>query len=463
MAEAPASSSFQLLLHPLTHEVYALDEAIVFHDFSNYVDVDFADFEKFTQTGPCSAERIVEYAKRRHGAFHFTQLVFIKMKGHSNDQPRFAWASRICVRINQEFPYISPGGAFGAEFLWIWPPSAAINAFLSYQERNRLSMANTTVLEQYAPSVSHQSAAPGAQIGPDDFEGAVRVPLAQLSAEKRFFIACIRPQRTQFQRRRLTDQWPAAMRDAENAANLKFWLSCMPSNSAVEAKVIADAMLWAREATKRPTEDVPVRKQVCFLGLSLGELPDELLTRIVGFALAGAMTEHITRAAATICSLRRVSKHLRAATDGFVGMTLEQITVRMEELVCTGGSEPVRALSDQIRAIGITPRLALELRAHVNLVSLPEASVRLYPQLRNNSTVPKWQSYLAMRKENDSSVAGILDEKYVSTKERPSKAYKRLRVLGHSNSPNVETRPEYDCLIDKGSVPASEMLELVGV
>ena len=465
MADAPASSHRNLLLHPLTHEVYALDDMLVHHSnvqVDNHVKISFSDFEKLTQTGPCSAERIVEYAKRRHGAFHFSQIVFLQMKSGPDEQPRFAWASRICVEVDQTIPRLKSGGCFGFQFLWIWPPSAAINAFLTYQERNRLSLVFSAMLEQYAPSVSHLSAAPGAQIGPDDFDGAVHVPFAKLTAEKRFFISCIRPQRTQFQRRLLTDQWPTVMQDAENAAKLKFRVAHIASRSAVEANELTNAVMWVNQRR----DDQRPRKREPESVFALENLPDDIFTRIVGCALTDAVTDHRNEAAKCICALRGVSKQMRLATDGFMGLMLGRLTAKMAAYVCGKYVEPVRFLSAQVRAIGITPRQALELRSS-DLVKPSEGEVALYPQLRDIHLVPKWQHYLKMRLAIDRSVSA--EKGYVRTKEQPSKIYKRLRVLGRSNVPNIEPvamRPEYDGLIAKGGVAseyAGDVLELVGV
>jgi len=467
MADTPSPPSSNLLLHPLTHEVYALDEDTVFNDHLSCVEIDFSDFEKLTQTGPCSAERIVEYAKRRHGAFHFSQLVFLRMKSGPDNKPRYAWASRIRVVVDQkQLPFKASAPFFGWQFLWIWPPSAAMNAFLCYQERNRLSPFHSAVVEHYPPSVSHLSAAPGAQIGPDDFDGTAHVPLAKLTAMQRFFISCIRPQRTQFQRRRLTDQWPDAMQHAEDNAKLKFLVSCIASKSAVEAKEIADAVIWGNRGDERPRKRSGARAQRQTSQFALASLPDDVLTRIVGSALTGAMTEDRTKAAETICALRSVSVQMRMATDGFMGLTLGRLTAKMVTCVLSGGSEPVRSLGAQVRAIGITPRQAMELCSS-DLVRPAEGAVALYPQLRATRSVPRWQRYLTMRLEIDKSVSAEVG--YVRTKEAPSKVYKRLRVLGRSNSPNLESvaaRPEYDDLIAKGCVAsdhAGDVLESAGV
>jgi hypothetical protein len=199
---------------------------------------------------------------------------------------------------------------------------------------------------------------------------------------------------------------------------------------------------------------------------ALENLPDDIFTRIVGCALTDAATDHRNEAATRICAMRGVSKQMRLATDGFMGLMLGRLTAKMVAYVCGKYVEPVRSLSAQVRAIGITPRQALELRSS-DRVKPSEGEVALYPQLRDMHSVPRWQRYLKMRLAIDTSVSA--EKGYVSTKEQPSKIYKRLRVLGHSNSLNLEPvamRPEYDGLIAKGGVAsdhAGEVLELAGV
>ena len=152
-----APSRKHLLLHPLTHAVYALDDDTVFElvngppsNGSLYIDMSLDDFEKLTHTGPCSAERLVEFAKLRNGGFHYSQLVFLKLRGHADG---YAWASRIRVHADWTVPGVeATNHVFGQEFLWVWPTSAAINAYVCYQERNNLTMVPNETLERFAPA-----------------------------------------------------------------------------------------------------------------------------------------------------------------------------------------------------------------------------------------------------------------------------------------------------------------------
>lgn len=447
MTEAPSPPSHRsLLLHPWTHAVYSLSDDTVFHDYSTCIDIDLSDFEKLTQTGPCSAERLVEYSKLRNGGFHFSQLVFLKLRG---DTGGYAWASRLRVHVNFEVPELGDYDVFGQEFLWIWPTSAAINAFVCYQERNSLSMVHNAQLEHFAPATGHNASLPGAQIGPDDFDEVKRVSLVELTPAQRFFIFCIRPQRTQFQRRRLTDRWPTAMQEVDDK----------------NERSLAQQWLKRKRGTARHTVDHLHRlNQASYTGFGLEQMPNEIVVRLLGTTLAISMTERANVTWQTICSLRRVSKQMRILTDGFVGIALAQLMQKVTGMVRTGSAKTTTILQigAELRTLGITPLLMLELRSS-GVVSLSEEIVSAYPVLRPNPAVPRWQKYIALRKRLDMSVSS--EQRHVSIKQKPSSTYKRVCFVN-----NIETSvnvPEYDQFISDGSVSrnvcAMAMIENVGV
>ena len=454
-----------LLLHPLTHAVYALDDDTVFESLhgppsngSVYIDMPLDDFEKLTHTGPCSAERLVEYAKLRNGGFHYAQLVFLKLRGAGEG---YAWASRIRVQANWAVPEVNDH-VFGHEFLWIWPTSAAINAFVCYQERNRLSMVPNGHLEQFAPAAGHNASLPGAQIGPDDFDGVKQVPHTELTTAQRLLIACIRPQRTQFQRRRLTDKWPAAMQEFKDKREAPV--------DAVNAAVVAATSGLGFVPEKKRALPFSTIAHSHLLGLAtynefdLFQLPTEIITRIVGTTVSVAMTEPASKTAKTICALRRVSKHICALTDGFVGLTLAQLMRDVAGLVRTGSAktEEMLRIGADLRALGITPLLLLQLRATGVTVLRPEV-MDLYPLLKSIRTVPRWQRYLRLRARLDKSVSA--EARPVRITKRPSRVHKHVCLVN-----GVETVvhvPEYDEFIASGSSSPSacamQMMERVGV
>jgi len=419
-----------LLLHPLTHAVYALDDDTVFESVNGppsngnvYIDMPLDDFEKLTHTGPCSAERLVEYAKLRNGGFHYAQLVFLKLCGAGEG---YAWASRIRVHANWTVPEVNDR-VFGQEFLWIWPTSAAINAFVCYQERNRLSMVPNGQLERFAPAAGYIGSLPGAQIGPDDFDGVEQVPHDKLTSAQRLLIACIRPQRTQFQRRRRTER-----KD-------KFPCSTLAALDRID-------------------------KSTTYNGFNLMQLPNEIIARLVGTMASVAMTKPACETAKRICTLRCLSKHICALTDGFVGLTLAQLTHNVGGLVRTGSAktEAMLHIGADLRALGITPLLLLELRA-TGVTKLRQEVMDYYPLLESIRTVPRWQRYLRLRARLDKSVAA--EARPVRITKPPSRVHKHVCLVN-----GVETFvhvPEYDEFIASGSgspsACAMQMMERVGV
>ena len=463
-----APSRKNLLLHPLTHAVYALDDDTVFESVngppssgSRYIDMSLDDFEKMVHTGPCSAERLVEFSKLRNGGFHYAQLVFLKLRGHADG---YAWASRIRVHADWTVPEIKDR-VFGQAFLWVWPTSAAINAFVCYQEHNNLTMVPNETLERFAPATRHEPSLPGAQIGPDDFEGAVQVPHDKLTAAQRLLIACIRPQRTQFQRRRRTDRWPAAMWE------IKYQRDIGTGDVNAAASIVATHFkpTQFRKRSSTPTSMSTIAHldrlgQVTYAGFDLLQLPSEIVTRLVGATAAVAMTKSTHETAKMVCALRRASKHIRALTDGFLGLTLAQLTHTVGELVSTGTAKTdvMLHVGNDVRALGITPLLVLKLRA-MGGIALREEVVQLYPLLQSIRTVPRWQWYLRLRARLDQSVAA--EARPVRITKRPSRVHKHVCTVN-----GVETFvhvPEFDELITSGSaspsVVAMQMMERVGV
>jgi hypothetical protein len=440
-----------LLLHPLTHAVYALDDDAVVQavdgppsNGSVYIDMPLDDFEKLTHTGPCSAERLVEYAKLRNGGFHYAQLVFLKLRDAAGG---YAWASRIRVHTDWAVPDVNVyDSIFGQEFLWIWPTSAAINAFVCYQERNRLSMVTNGQLEQYAPAAGHIGSLPGAQIGPDDFDGVVQVPHDKLTSAQRLLIACIRPQRTQFQRRQCTDKWPGAMHQLQNKE--------------VGAPEYQYHLKHKRGTTyKAETPD----KSPYFNVFPLTELPSEIIARVVGTTVAVAMTQPACETAKRICTLRRVSKQICALTDGCMGLTLAQLTQNVAGLVRTGSAkaEAMLHVGADLRALGITPLLLFQLR-EMGVTVLRQEVMDYYPLLKSIRTVPRWQRYLRLRARLDKSVAA--EARPVRITKRPSRVHKHVCLVN-----GVETVvhvPEYDEFIASGSSSPSacamQLMERVG-
>lgn len=204
--------------------------------------------------------------------------------------------------------------------------------------------------------------------------------------------------------------------------------------------------------------DLPYTKR--YNGFDLENLPREIVTRIVCTRLAISMTERVCETASTICALRSTSRKMRTLTDGFVGLTLGQLMQRVTGLVRTGSSKAVTMLdvSAELRSLGITPLMMLELRS-MGLVTPSVEAVIEYPLLETISAIPSWQHYLVIRKRLEKTVAS--EDRLVNSNESPSQVYKRFKKNGD------RARPEHDRALANGSVSpslsATVMVERVGV
>jgi len=444
------------LLHPLTHEVYSIDDECIAHNFDNCIEFSFAEFERVASQGALSAERIVAYANERHGTLHFHQVAFVRVS-KVDEEPRYAWASRIRVG-----PFVAPPSMknlittthMGSEFLWLWPPCAAMNAFVTYKERNRLSMTNTTVLDEYEPSVSHYASTPGAQIGPDDVPGATHVPLANLTPEQRFFVACIKPQRTLFRRRRTTDLWTRDVQLADAMANernqrnepavqmlnrkreLEFW--CGATEQSPKRAVCSDSE--AHWFAQRTAGD--------FGGFAFDALPLDIGNQILCTALATAMTGSTNEAASMCLSLRAVCKDFRDTTEQFVHQSVVRARDKAIGMLATGRRYSAIMVGTHARSMGLTVRMLLDLRVDAS-------------DDKKGQPVRTLRSYLLHRHETDAQHACAHAHKLVSATQAPSRVWLTIAPATR-DSRHLHVNPAYDALIARsGSVSVDLAAALV--
>ena len=314
----------------------------------------------------------------------------------------------------------------GSEFLWLWSPSAAMNAFVTHKERNRLSMASSSLLDAYAPSVSYVTTTPGAQVGPDDVPGATLVPLSELTQGQRFFVSCIKPQRTHFQRRRANDHWTSDVRRADAMASerykreepavrtlnrvreLTFWCGAPPSDKrTLVSSVQAD---WLAQQTAES-----------YRGFALGQLPDDLASRIVCTTLAAAITEDTHTAAATCCALRSVSKAFCCTTNAFIHNTLRRAHDQTVELVRHGKRESALVVGTHVRSLGLTTRMLLRMMHEVDQCPLVE----------RKRSVAVMREYVKGRREHDQHACARA-HKLVATTQIPSHVWSTLAPMMES-------------------------------
>ena len=169
-------------------------------------------FQDLASMGSMSAEKFLRADDpEKPVGFNVRQVLAVRLKRHesasTSDAPMFAWASR--MKTHTICDDWTRGGSMGEEFIWLWPPGKAWNAWITRQERHRLYPNDEPSwgIDACEPSVRYLSKHPGLMLGPDDIDGCERVPLEDLSVAQRLFVACIKPQQTLFARRSLAQDW----------------------------------------------------------------------------------------------------------------------------------------------------------------------------------------------------------------------------------------------------------------
>ena len=216
-----------LLLHPITQEVYRVPTEAVLHDHHSPIWMNSTVFQDLASMGSMSAEKFLRAdASTKTVGFTVHQVMAVRLKNHESapmeQTPMYAWASRMQTHIlSSDWTTESH---MGQEFIWLWPPGKAWNAWITRQERHRLHPNDEPVwgIDACAPSVRYLSMHPGLMLGPDDIEGCERVPLEDLSVAQRLFVTCIKPQQTLFARRSLAQDWTDRITRITNESQKSF-------------------------------------------------------------------------------------------------------------------------------------------------------------------------------------------------------------------------------------------------
>jgi hypothetical protein len=201
------------LLHPVTLEVYRMPKASLEHDARVPVPMEFDVFEDMAGVGCLSAERFLNHERMVPTGFTAAQILAVRLtmdRGTIGNGKLYAWASRMTTSVppTSLLPPELHGQPVGHEFVWLWPPGKAWNAFITRKERQRLDPDERVAgIDMAEPSVRYTMARPGLMLGPEDVAGCERVDPSELTPLQRFFVASIRPQQTLFSRRPSTEDW----------------------------------------------------------------------------------------------------------------------------------------------------------------------------------------------------------------------------------------------------------------
>lgn len=199
-----------LILHPLTLDVFEVPKSSLLHDERHPIKMDFKDFEQQALIGQLSGERLV--ASGTTGwSYDANQVLAVRLRQHgpsAGGRPLYAWASRFETVLPTEAVRTTDNALVGGEFVWLWPPGKAQNAYHTRCEARRIDSTQLPLpIDDIEPTCRYTMSIPGAMFGPDDVEGARPVPLSELTPEQRFFIMSIKPQQTLFPRRPTSVNW----------------------------------------------------------------------------------------------------------------------------------------------------------------------------------------------------------------------------------------------------------------
>ena len=258
------------VLHPVTLDPYRVPKEALVYDERLPVSLEYSAFEDIAARGGLGAERCLNAALTRGEAFAPDQVVCIKLRrsahkpGQCNES--YTWGNYVSVVLPECVVGVGEGvldDDFRCtldRFLMLWAPGKAFNAYLTRNDERRWSEDFLPhPIDDFRPDPRYAPAIPGLQIGPDDIEGAQRVPTELLEPEERLALAHIKPQQSLFARRLVQDNaWIEAGdrivdRVQERSRDRKILEeeSWMPVGARSAAAVVASSSGGGQPAQKR--------------------------------------------------------------------------------------------------------------------------------------------------------------------------------------------------------------------
>jgi len=487
--------SVTYILHPITHEVHRVPNEALLHDSENPVCMGYNIFEQMGLTGQLSGERLTHHGSRVC-AFNASQVLAVRLKrdgANAGGPPLYAWATRMVTALPKEIFPNECHAMVGYEFLWLWPPGKAYNAW--HTRRNKLCNGPLTLqpspIDEIEPTCRYTPSVPGAMFGPDDIEGTVHVPFEDLTPLQRFFVMCIKPQQTLFPRRPKTDHWTQRVAEIidKNQLAARQGVKWELHNSVQRLLQRKNDPIGCGATSKKRKlplvagagkRTVPFdTKSFCYGGSSTdeesesselsdvdeilngkeqwhravreeerarlwGKLPNELLVRILCTRLGdGLINSHVDAARTSLLTLRGVSKNVLALTASYVGVQLANL--HRDAVACLlppGYPEQNSALDPRnahvevaarVRALGLCMTDALQLDLHkVQLHRVPGWTLPKTP-----STVPDWRWFLELRREARQRHGTKINVQRWLNQSAPSAEYAKLMKRHRHGEPHV--------------------------
>lgn len=265
-SEADTQPRRTMILNPVTLEAHEVEGSLLMHDFQNPVSISWDAFQEMGNQGCLTPEKFLASLRQTNSPMSASRVLVVQLKGQDDacqEAPMYAWASRMKTTIpdTEAFPENIRNQTVGSEFIWMWTQSRSYNAWLTRCDRRRTNANVQSIgIDEQMPTVRYASANPGIRLGPDDLKGCRPVPFSELTASQRFFIASIKPQQTNFQRRVVSDRWTNNLQEIVNTAQFAFndKIVMHGRKAAAVASMLASSTDWTvrhRASSMAPKRD----------------------------------------------------------------------------------------------------------------------------------------------------------------------------------------------------------------
>ena len=300
-----------LLIDPADLTVYSLPESAITNKDGPLGARHFIPFKTFEEAANKSySNLILAAAQGSRPCIRPEFIVFVHLK-KSDGSTAYAWASRICVHHNYDYPLVH-NWTLGENFLLLWPYPMAIHSWLGFKERARNEAYIGTegqMVVDHPPSLCAQ-----ARLGDVAHEGVVE--FHKLTLGERYFVASLRPNLPRFALRQPEDDWCTRLSEKE----ARMMQPCLDLCHRPEPKSLSEP--WRTQ----PVSPLPAQhlRPPPNRGNATMDLPDELLSRILSMRLAedlGAIQE----AVATVEAVTLVSQQFCACARDTVARMLARV------------------------------------------------------------------------------------------------------------------------------------------
>ena len=335
-----------LLLDSATLSIHEIDDAALVMPAALPPNIAFEHFETTARAHFGNVYVAAQFPAFRLGS---GTLVFVRLSGGRG----WAWASRIRVAHDDQFPICN--ASIGGDFLFLWPVPMAINAYLGFREKARRVAgipAHLTrfvrAVEGHPPSMSFVAhARAGGAIS------ATRELRAKdLTVAQRLFVASLAPHTTTFCARRPTDRWSEVLGD-QDRRHLHDFLRAAAGDGGARV----DGAAFRSGGVGAPARAVRRRRHGARAAF---DLPDDVVGRVASVHLAQSMAS-IAEMGEAVARLRLVSQQFRRATDVALQQLVHTVTVAARSLLGDRPREPVDVQA-VVHAAGLTLRRALALQ-----------------------------------------------------------------------------------------------------